>query len=724
MKLLFSNIFLLVSVAMIAQGGQMRKASDLYENMAYAEAIEVYQKLDDHGVEDPEVVRNLAYSYWKVRDFGMAEQYFSRVMENSWNPEDSYVYAEALKSNGKYDEAAEIMKSYHESTKSDRRAKMQIENADYVTDIMSQQDRFTITNTSLSTGHTEFCGAIYKDELVFVSSRNEGTAVKRTFKWTDEPFLDLFTATIDNTGGLSGIKLFEDPMNTRFHEGPLTFSADGNTVYFTRNNFTDGVRGRSLERITKLKIYVSKRSQTGWSDPTEFKHNSDQYSTGHPTLNNDGTKLYFTCDKPGGFGGTDIYMSRMTNGEWSSPVNLGPGINTEGNEMFPFIHTDGTLYFSSDGHPGLGGLDVFEASQKDGFFYKVENTGYPLNSGGDDFGILVNPEKDRGYVSSNRGEGQGKDDIYYFTMKAKKTLSIEGKVIDEDNNEPLAGATIELLNNLNEVIERVELTEDGAFAFNLDRKDCSYAVRVTNGDKWTTYTSQNTPCDDPEGVIDIGEIPLSTLRWSAKGTMYTKSTNIPLEGVMVRLTDKNTGEVYADNTKANGSVLFKLEKDRDYYIRFEKEGFFAKTGMFSTVNMEPGVIEINKYIDLAMEEIILNKGIKIENIYYDYNKSYIRKDAAVELDKIRTLLIDNPAMHIELGSHTDARGSDTYNMSLSKKRAKAAMGYLIKQGIESERVTYQGYGETSVINKCENGVNCSDELHEENRRTEFKVTSY
>ncbi|MFT6728145.1 MAG: hypothetical protein ACJAV7_002612, partial [Flavobacteriales bacterium] len=575
MKLLFSNLFLLVSVVMIAQGGQMRKARDLYENMAYAEAIEVYQMLDDHGVDHPDIVRNLAYSYWKVRDFGMAEEYFIRVMENSWNPEDSYVYAETLKTNGKYDQAAEIMKSYHESTKSDRRTSMHVENADYVTEIMSQQDRFTISNTSLSTGHTEFCGAIYKNELVFVSSRNEGTAVKRTFKWTNEPFLDLYKATIDNTGGLSGIRLFEGPLNTRFHEGPLAFSSDGNTVYFTRNNYTDGHRGRSMERITKLKIYTSKKLATGWTKPIEFKHNSDQYSSGHPTLNTDCTKMYFVCDKPGGFGETDIYMCRMTNGEWSSPINLGPGINTERSEMFPFIHADGTLYFSSDGHPGLGGLDVFEASQKDGFFYKVENTGYPLNSSGDDFGILVNPEKDRGYLSSNRAEGEGKDDIYYFTMQARKTLSIAGMVIDEDTNEPLAGATIELLNNLNEVVEKVVLKEDGAFAFSLDRSDCSYAVRVTNGEKWTTFTSQNTPCDDPEGIIEVGNIPISTLRWSARGTMLTKFTNAPLEGVTVILTDKKTGKVYADNTKLNGSVLFKLEKDRDYDIRFEKEGFFA-----------------------------------------------------------------------------------------------------------------------------------------------------
>ncbi|MCB0761690.1 MAG: OmpA family protein [Flavobacteriales bacterium] len=724
MKNICTILLIATTVLASAQGGQIRKGHHLYEDMAYADAIEVYQKLDDHGVDDPEVLRNLAYSYWKVRDFGMAEEYFARVTENSWNPEDLYMYAESLKSNGKYEQADRVMKEYHEAVKTDRRVQLQMEDEDYIDEIMAQAERFTVENTNLSTAATEFPGALLNDRFIFVSSRNERASVKRTFKWTNEPFLDLYVSTIDDNGGLGNPELFNGPINTRFHEGPLTFSADGTTMMFTRNNFLHGVKGRSYDNVTKLKIYVSEWNNNAWSEPEEFPYNSDQYSTGHPTLSADGTRLYFASDKEGGFGGTDIYMCRMVNGEWTSPVNLGPGINTEGNEMFPFIHPDGTLFYSSDGLPGLGGLDVFEAAQKEGFFYRVENLGYPLNSSADDFGILVNQERSQGYISSNRLEGNGKDDIYFFTMTPRKSLALSGLVVDATTGNPLQGAEVQLIDASGTTLETATLTDDGSFTFELDRSQCNYHVHITNGDQWTNYTSSHTPCNNPDGTIDVGTVPLEPLRWSAQGKIRNSISLQPVEDVMVTLTDKLTGEKTSLFSNSLGAVLFKLEKNRDYDIRFEKEGYFAKTGRFSTLNMEPGIIDINKFVDLDMEAIVLNKGIRIENIHYDYNKANIRKDAAVELDKIVDLLRDNPTMKIEMGSHTDARGSASYNQKLSEKRARAAMEYLIDQGINKDRVTYRGYGEEILLNTCENGVKCSDELHEENRRTEFKVTDY
>lgn len=724
MKNLLIALVSLISLGAFAQAGQVKKADELFDRYAYAEAIRVYQKLDDNGVSDYHILRNLAHSYWEVRDFGMAEQYFAQVVNISTNADDFYYYAESLKANGAYDDAQIWMSRYHEMKGHDRRAKMHVENPDYVKTLKAEPDRFTIQNTGASGPGADFGTAFFQDKVIFLSSRHDGAGVKRTFKWTNAPFLDMYIADRELNGELRNIRRFDEKINSVMHEGPVTFTPDGKTMYFTRNNYTQGKAGKSADNVNRLKIYFSVLTEAGWTTEHEFLYNSADHSMGHPSISSDGQKLYFCSDKEGGFGGVDIYMCTWNHGTWTAPVNLGPGINTEGDEMFPFVHMDGTLYFSSSGHPGLGGLDVFEAKEKNGFFYKVMNLGFPLNSNCDDFGFILAGDKASGYVSSNRQEGMGDDDIYYFTMAPEKTLSLTGFVINQNNSEPLVGAEVKLFDADGLMVKSSTIADNGKFDFVLDREKCGYYLEVRNGDMWTNYISEETSCDDPTGTIDLGFLPLMELSWAAKGTVMESGSLAPIEGFVVTLTDKNTGAELVEETAGNGSVTFKLEKDSDYTIRFEKEGFFAKTGMFTTVGMEPGMLEIDKFIDLTFDKIELNKGIRIDNIYYDYNKSFIRKDAAAELDKIVEILIDNPTMEIELGSHTDARGSENYNQSLSQKRAKAAAEYILSQGIAAHRLSWKGYGEASLINNCADGIQCSDELHEENRRTEFKVLSY
>lgn len=393
------------------------------------------------------------------------------------------------------------------------------------------------------------------------------------------------------------------------------------------------------------------------------------------------------------------------------------------NEMFPFLHEDGTLYYASNGLPGLGGLDIFESKKKDGFFTKPVNLGAPVNSNLDDFGFALNEARTNGYLSSNRKGGKGDDDLYAFEMEEELPLILAGVVVNAENNEALEGSKVRLKNTSGEVIAEETMGPEGSFSFELDKSQCAYTLEAENGDFWTTYDSEKTPCDLTEGTIDLGNIPLEEMKWGAEGTIRNRHTGEGLEGFSIILTDLNSGEIQGTTTKSDGFASFPLDPGMNYEIRFEKPGYFAKTAVFSTYDMPPGIVEIEKLTGLILdfEPVEVGKEVKIENIYYDYDKSYIRSDAAIELDKIVKLLQDNPTIKIEMGSHTDARGSDSYNLKLSKRRAKSAMEYLIKKGIDPNRLTWKGYGETTLVNACANGVSCPDEVHEENRRTTFKV---
>ncbi|MFK7757848.1 MAG: OmpA family protein [Flavobacteriales bacterium] len=714
-------------LSMLGQEGRIKKADKLYNKLAYAQAVKYYNSILEQGVDSSKVAKQMADSYYQMRDPENAQKWYAIVVKNSPAPKDYLRYAEVLKGTGNYMEASKYMAKYNELDATDSRAAAHVRNQNYYEELTVPTDRFTLRNEESNSSQADFSPMYYGDKkVVFVSNRDLlGVSIKRNHKWNNEPFLNLFSSNIGNEGRLETVLPFSEKVNTKFHEGPMAFSKDLKTMYFTRNNYVNNKKNKSSDDIVKLKLLSSNRTDLGWSDPVEFPFNSDEYSVGHPALSADGKTLYFVSDMPGGYGGTDLWKSEMTSGAWSKPVNLGDRINSEGNEMFPFIHADGTLYYSSDGLLGLGGLDVFEAKADANGFSAPENLAAPLNSKKDDFGFIANSEKTEGYVSSNRANGKGNDDIYHFFMKDKKALTVSGFVANADEEmNALLGARVRLLDDTGKEIESKLMGPEGTFKFELDPEICGYQIQVDNGEGWTDYAYDNVPCDVDEGDIGLGQIPLEEMKWGARGSIKEKNTNQPLEGFEVTFTDRETGEGMVKTTGTNGSVKFNLDGEKVYDVKFEKEGFFTKTGEISTVGVEPGMLEIQRYIDLTMERIELGKGIKIENIYYDYNKSFIRPDAALELNKIVLLMIDNPTIKVEMGSHTDARGSDAYNLKLSQRRAKAAMDYIIAQGIDKGRMSSKGYGETTLINNCKDGVTCSDELHEENRRTEFKVVGF
>jgi outer membrane protein OmpA-like peptidoglycan-associated protein len=372
-----------------------------------------------------------------------------------------------------------------------------------------------------------------------------------------------------------------------------------------------------------LKIFKATLVNGTWQNLEELPFNSDDYSVGHPALTPCCHTLYFVSDMPGGYGGTDIYRTDFVDGEWTEPVNLGPEVNTAGNEMFPYYAEDGALYFSSDAHNSMGGLDVFITYDNGDRWATPENLNYPINSFKDDFGFIINQEERTGFVSSSRAE---EDKIYAFK-----------------NVDP---------------------------TFNLI------------------------------------------------GFAHIINTDTPVAGVTAELTNSETGSVVTATSDEKGHFKVPLDAESAYTILCKKKGVFARSDKLSTKGLK---YSQDFYADFAVEEIVIDKPIVLENIYYDFDKWDIRPDAAIELNKLVKLLQDNPTIHIEMGSHTDVRGSDTYNEVLSGKRAHAAVEYLISKGIDQERLTWKGYGESVLVNECSDGVECSEEKHQENRRTEFKV---
>lgn len=419
---LFILLFAITIPALQAQNEDVRhsKADRYYTDLAYAKAIELYEEMALDNQADAHVIKRLAVSYRMIDDTENAEYWYSLLMDMpNREPDDIYFYAQMLKSNEKYEESEEWMEEYAKLRPNDSRAKHEIENQDNLDALlMGETSDIEVRLLSVNTKEADF-GAIYwGNQMVFASARQDDKAVKRVYAWNGKPFLDLYTAKRGANGELVDPQEFSDVLNSRFHEGPTTFDKGGNVIYFTRNNYFKRKVGKSSEDVNNLKIYVAKRIGNTWGNIESLHFNSDEYSCGHATLSTDGKKMYFVSDMPGGVGGTDLYFCEKIGSRWGQPVNLGKGINTEGNEMFPYLHPDGTLFYSSDGFFGLGGLDIFKVVPlEDAEFDFPMNLGVPFNSPKDDFAFIADKKKQSGYFSSNRDGGMGDDDIYYFYIK-------------------------------------------------------------------------------------------------------------------------------------------------------------------------------------------------------------------------------------------------------------------------------------------------------------------
>ncbi len=716
-----------------SQSSKLKKANKLFEKFSYPEAAEAYKKiLANRDVDEAKL--KLAECYRKMNLPVEAEYWYEQVIDLPISDDINKLwYGLALKSNGKCELARDVFLEYAQLVPADSRGLRLVESCDKEEYFRQDPGIYQIVNLPINSSSSDFAPAYYDEGLVFSSSRGGKNQFKE-YNWTGENFLDLFYTKANNPDdpkALTDPKVFKGKHNSWMHEGTAAFSQDGNLMFFTRNNYIKGKQGFDNNNQVNLKIFQARKEGEKWVDVVPLPFNSDFYSVGHPTLSEDAKTLYFTSDMPGGYGETDIYVSFREGNKWSAPENLGPEINTEGKEMFPFIHSDGTLYFSSDALPGLGGLDVFSSKKDRNVWSRPENLRAFINSNFDDLGFIINEEKETGYFTSNRPGGMGDDDIYGFTRTAYR---INGVVVNSKTQEPLSGVLVSLFED-DQSLQEVRTADDGTFNFPVNANKSYQVVASKNN-----YKDGRQPADthDIAGSLIEMKVPLSPIIESSpctlSGVVFNRVSNDPVSGATIKLINRKDRTEKIATTNSDGTYTFPLEGGTGYTIFTTNNLYFTSTKEVSTDGRDCNSPIDNKLsLDISMNEIKVNKDapekiakevLNLVNIYYDTDKSNIRPDAALELDKVVKVLYENPGIILELGSHTDSRGTDSYNLSLSQSRAESAVAYIISKGIGKNRISARGYGETELLNRCKNGINCSNEEHQRNRRTEFKITGY
>ena len=628
-----------------AQKAKEAKANKEYEKYAYVDAIKTYERLFEKGYKSADMLQKLGDSYYFKADLDNAAKYYSELFNLSQDVDSEYYYryAQSLKAIKDYKKADAMLAKFNEKSSGDSRGKLAIEQKDYLAQIKKNSGRYIIENAGINSDKSDYGSSFYNNKVIFASARDTVGISKRKHSWTGESFTNLYSADMGEGGSLSEPNRFGKKLNSKFHESTPAFTKDGKTVYFTRNNFLNGKKGKDSDKTTLLKIYKATLDGDVWTEITELPFNNDEYNVAHPTLSKDEKTLYFASNMPGTIGQSDLFKVAInSDGTFGTPINLGKTINTEGRETFPMITSDNELYFASDGHPGLGGLDIFVAKQQaDGSYKEVQNVGEPLNSSKDDFGFLINTTTRLGYVTSNRDGGLGSDDIYRFkeTKKLECEQLLVGVVTDQETGKPLANTKVTLEDQNHKFIKEI----------------------IT----------------DAEGKFDFGIV--------ACGTKYYLISQKP------EYTTKETTTITAEET--------------------------GKT--FVPIELQKAVCNVVVGDDLR-------KCFKIEIIYFDLDKSFIRPDAALELAKILDVLEQNPTMEIDVRSHTDCRQTAKYNMALSDRRAKSTIAWLVSKGIDKSRITGRGYGESQLVNDCgcepANQSSCSEEQHQANRRSEFIIT--
>ena len=647
MRLLTFSVALLSSTSLLfAQPEkELEKANEMYKNFSYVDAIKIYERIAQKGFVNQEMLQSLGNAYYYNAEYKKALPWYEQLFQEGKykvKPEYYYRYAQTLKSVGDYTQADKMMAKFVELTNAnDTRAALFEENKDYQTVIKNNSGRFQLNNASINTENSEYGTAFYGDKIVFAGATDARKAKRGVSQWTGESFYDLYEAEHFDQK-LGSRKPFSSSINTQFNESTPVFTKDGNTMYFTRNNYVNKKLGSDIENTILLKILRATKDKNGnWGDIVEVPFNSDQYNVAHPALSPDEKYLYFASDMPGSFGNSDIFrVEILGDNQYGTPENLGNIINTAGRESFPYISKDNVLYYSSDGIPGLGGLDIFAVKfNADGSTSKPVNIGMPGNSADDDFCFVFNSDSKIGFLTSNRPGGKGKDDIYSF-----------------------------------------------------------------HEDKPLLFSCQK----------------------NIKGIVKDAKTKAVIADAKVILSDKVMKEVSTDQSKTDGTFTFEKVNcnDSHYYLRGEKEKYET-----AEVNVTVGKDEVVYEILLNPRQVAIKKGMdlakvfEIKEIKFDYNKANIRPDAEVELTKIVEVMREYPKMKIDIRSHTDSRGADSYNLKLSDRRAKATLEWIVKQGIDRKRLKAKGYGETRLVNGCSNGVPCTEEEHQENRRSEFIVVA-
>ncbi|MGB3869264.1 MAG: OmpA family protein [Flavobacteriales bacterium] len=712
-------LLLLAAPAVQAQSLKHRMAERYAAVFDYQNMAKVYEDIIAGKKAVPADYRQLAFAYKKLGENEKAANTYKRLMElGDPAPDDMLAYANQLRAQGKYEEALTWYTTYSEKAPDDDWVKAYVKNGDFFEKLERDSTKDVVRKLPINSPQADLAPAVMNDLLLFSSARGEGVGGKSTYKWDREPFLNLYSALLKGETASDPMVMRKD-VNSLYHDGSASFDSTRQRLYLTRDNLYYGRLLKATNGEVKLGIYYSditkgEFGQPEWGPLVPFLHNDPEYNMGQPGVSPDGKRLYFVSDKPGGMGGTDIWYCDDLQGEWGEPKNLGSKVNTPGSEMYPFITADSTLYFSSTGHPGLGGYDIFSVRLTAAGPGRVFNLGYPMNTVHNDHGLILLADDSTGFFVSDRPGGVGGDDIYGCTVHPPR-IHIRGIVVDKLSQAAVEGALLDIRDANGNFIDaaKVEMLEGGRFAIELPYSEKYVITASRNGYRQGT-TTVDSEKDDLENVV----VQMEKYDYGAEGIVRHGETKVPLDSAKVQLMAADGSLMEEMLTGPDGHYLFALQAEGDYRLVVDREGFFKQSARISTKGKTNTVI----HTDFNLYPLQVDQVVRLDNIYYDLAKWNIRPDAALELDKLVQTLNDNPSVKIELSSHTDCRGNDDYNMRLSDKRAKSAVDYLIKQGIAKDRLTAKGYGESKPVETCECSK-CTEEQHQANRRTEFKVLS-
>ena len=609
-----------MSTLISAQNKETQIADKFFKKYEFISAAESYLKLVASNNADGYVYRQLGDCYFNIYNTKEAAKWYAKAIAQKQDSELYYRYAQMLKANGNYVESNKQMQKFAALQPNDSRTKIFNENPNYIPVLLDQKKSFDIKSIDINSDKSDF-GAILQDNTIyFTSARNTKSKI---YSWTKEPFLDIYKANLNEDGTISNILQIKE-LNSKYHDGSVSISQDGSTMYFTSDSFREN--SFEKDKASKLKlgknnIFSAKFINGKWDEITSLPFNSKDYSSGNPSISKDGKTLYFSSNRPGSVGGVDIWKVAISEtGSYGTPENLGKSVNTEGNESFPFITSDNVLYFSSDAKQGLGAMDVYKIDLTTNSAAK--NLGKPVNSEKDDFAFTINENKNIAFVASNRN---GNDDIF-------KLIPI-----------------------------------------------CNYEVNaiVTNANSGAILAEANVSILDDQNNI------ISSLKSNSKG-----------------------------------EVSYTVECEKAYTIQAIKDGFESNSFAVTASKKKGGSIKIDAALK-PISEIITEKEVNLKSIFFEYNNSNITQQGAFELDKLVQIMKNNEKLFIFVKSHTDNRGSDEFNLLLSDKRVKATIQYVISNGIDPNRISGKGLGETEPKVDCKE--NCTEEAHEQNRRSEFLI---
>lgn len=721
-RLLLLLLLFVQVVPVFGQGNaeaHTRIADRYYQRMAYAQARAEYTIAAELGAVNEHVVKRLADCSMKLGDTREGEIWYAQVVKYlNREPLDLYMYAQALKGNGKYAEAEEWMDRYLAMAQLEEGSKRS-NIVDFAKKFTSSPDRFTVTRVTANSSMDDMAATWDgPDRVVFASSRDTAVGMQWRSAWNDQPFLDLYTAQRQPDGDLIGATLIPGPVNSRLHEGPAVVAPDG-SLWYTRTNASKSKNG-----IHRLSILHAQRDGDGWKGEDPFLYNNPECSVGHPAISSDGKWFYFVSDMPGGYGGTDIYVCENRAGRWGEPRNLGPGVNTARNELFPFMADDGTLYFSSMGLPGLGGLDVFAAKRgAQGEFAFSVNVGAPVNSPKDDFAFVIDKANSTGYFTSDRPGGMGGDDLYAFTMHypLEQRFLCTGTVIDDDNALPVADAELVLIDEEGNVVESTRSDAEGRYSFPV-KENREYAVRASLPGHYDGVVHLSTEQIGKEQIVarDVHLVPDAGI-W-LRGTVKYKDRIGFVEGVNVSVVNLTSFFSEVHTTGPGGDFLFRMQPNEQFEVVLEKPDFFSISAPVSTAGVQRGVIELGEVKPLELEPLVIGKPLPLKYVAWSDAATQLSPTAKAELDMLADRMQVNPSLNIEVAVHGDTRSKAEEALQLTRDRAKVVDAYLHSKGIPKDRLTVKGYGTEKPVNPCGPGVTCTELQHAANMRVEYTVT--